>query len=79
MKNKPPGQQRALESSVGFDLRTMTDRDLERIKSYYYGMISENDMKNYGDQIFKIRDELFQAEAEIVFAHLAGDHQQSNH
>jgi arylsulfatase A-like enzyme len=43
MKNKPPGQQRALENSVGFDLRTLTERDLNRVKSLYYGMISEND------------------------------------
>ncbi len=43
MKNKPPGQQKALEQSVGFDLRTMTAADLDRIKAYYYGMISEND------------------------------------
>jgi arylsulfatase A-like enzyme len=43
MRNKPPTQQRSIESSVGFDLRTMTPRDLDRIKSYYYGMISLND------------------------------------
>ena len=43
MRDKPPGQQRALENSVGFDLRKLTDQDLHRIKSYYYGMISEND------------------------------------
>lgn len=43
MDNKPPGQRKALENSVGFDLRTMTDRDLDRIKCCYYGMISEQD------------------------------------
>ena len=43
MKHKPPAQQKALEDSVGFDLRTLTEGDLNRIKSYYYGMISEND------------------------------------
>jgi arylsulfatase A-like enzyme len=43
MKNKPPSHARSLENSVGFDLRTMTARDLDRIKSYYYGMISLND------------------------------------
>ena len=43
MQNKPPAQQKALEDSVGFDLRTLTEGDLNRIKSYYYGMISEND------------------------------------
>jgi arylsulfatase len=43
MSKKPPGHQKALERSVGFDLRTLTERDLNRIKSYYYGMVSEND------------------------------------
>lgn len=43
MRNKPPGQRKALENSVGFDLRTMTAQDLDRIKSHYYGMISLND------------------------------------
>src|SRR5438128_7707761 len=43
MQNKPPAQQRALEDSVGCDLPTLTEGDLNRIKSYYYGMISEND------------------------------------
>ncbi len=53
MKDKPPAQQKSLESSVGFDLRTMTTRDLDRIKSYYYGMISLNDR-----YIGRILDEL---------------------
>lgn len=43
MANKPPQQKAALENSVGFDLRTMTAADLDRVKSYYYGMITEND------------------------------------
>ena len=43
MDNKPPQQKAALEKSVGFDLRTMTAADLDRVKQYYYGMISEND------------------------------------
>jgi arylsulfatase A-like enzyme len=43
MKNKPPSHARSLENTAGFDLRAMTARDLERIKSYYYGMISLND------------------------------------
>jgi arylsulfatase A-like enzyme len=43
MKNKPPSHAQWLESSNGFDLRRMTDKDLQRIKSYYYGMISLND------------------------------------
>jgi arylsulfatase A-like enzyme len=53
MGNKPPGQRNSLENSVGFDLRTMTARDLDRIKSYYYGMISLNDL-----HIGRILDEL---------------------
>jgi arylsulfatase len=43
MDNKPPQQRAAIESSVGFDLRKMTAADLDRVKAYYYGMISEND------------------------------------
>lgn len=43
MANKPAPQRAALEKSVGFDLRTMTAADLDRVKAYYYGMISEND------------------------------------
>jgi arylsulfatase A-like enzyme len=43
MDNKPPQQKAAIENSVGFDLRTLTPEALDRVKSYYYGMISEND------------------------------------
>jgi arylsulfatase len=43
MANKPQQQKAALENSVGFDLRTLTPADLDRVKAYYYGMISEND------------------------------------
>jgi arylsulfatase A-like enzyme len=43
MKNKPPTHAKWLENSNGFDLRGLTDKDLQRIKSYYYGMISLND------------------------------------
>lgn len=53
MNNKPPAQRKSLENSVGFDLRAMTPRDLDRIKSYYYGMISLND-----GYIGRILDEL---------------------
>ncbi len=77
MKNKPPAQQKALESSVGFDLRTMTARDLDRIKSYYYGMISLNDK-----YIGRILDELRRLDLEdrtiVVFnadhGEMLGDH-----
>jgi arylsulfatase A-like enzyme len=43
MENKPPSHRKSLENTAGFDLRTMTSNDLQRIKSYYYGMISLND------------------------------------
>jgi arylsulfatase A-like enzyme len=43
MDNKPPSHRKSLENTAGFDLRTMTEKDLERIKTYYYGMISLND------------------------------------
>jgi len=43
MANKPPAQKAAIEESVGFDLRTLTPEALDRVKAYYYGMISEND------------------------------------
>ena len=54
MDNKPPGQRKAVESSVGFDLRTMTAADLDRIKAYYYGMISEND-KYFGRMLDEMK------------------------
>ena len=53
LANKPPQQQAALENSVGFDLRTLTPAALDRVKAYYYGMISENDK-----YIGRILDEL---------------------
>jgi arylsulfatase A-like enzyme len=34
MKNKPPSHAKWLENSNGFDLRGLTDKDLQRIKSY---------------------------------------------
>lgn len=43
VKDKPPTYARYLQRSNGFELHKMTPRDLERIKSYYYGMISLND------------------------------------
>jgi arylsulfatase A-like enzyme len=43
MDNKPPPHGKWLENTGGFDLRTMLPADLDRIKSYYYGMISLND------------------------------------
>ncbi len=77
MDNKPPGQRKALASSVGFDLRTMTARDLDRIKSHYYGMISLQD-----DYIGRILGELdtlgLAARTLVVFnsdhGEMLGDH-----
>lgn len=43
MANKPPQQQKAIANSVGFDLNKLSDAELHRVKSYYYGMISLND------------------------------------
>jgi arylsulfatase len=77
MANKPPQQVAALANSVGFDLRTMTAADLDRVKSFYYGMISENDK-----YIGTILDELKQSGLEdrtlVVFnadhGEMLGDH-----
>lgn len=43
MANKPPSHAQSLANTGGADLRTMTPQDLQRIKAYYYGMISLND------------------------------------
>jgi arylsulfatase len=43
LNNKPPQQQKAMADSVGFDLRTLTAAQMNKIKSYYYGTISLND------------------------------------
>jgi arylsulfatase A-like enzyme len=77
MKNKPPGQQRALENTVGFDLRTMTPSDLYRIKSFYYGMISLND-KHIGKIIDHMRQTGLADRTLVVFnadhGEMLGDH-----
>lgn len=77
MDNKPPGQRKALESSVGFDLRTMTPADLDRIKSYYYGMISLND--KYLGRVLEVLAETGQADRTVVVfcsdhGEMLGDH-----
>ncbi len=77
MANKPPQQKAALEKTVNFDLRTLTAADLDRVKAYYYGMISENDK-----YIGAILDELHTAGMEdrtvVVFnadhGEMLGDH-----
>jgi arylsulfatase A-like enzyme len=77
MDNKPPAQRKALESTAGFDLRAMTPADLDRIKSYYYGMISLND--KYLGEILDALDETGLAQRTVVVCtadhgEMLGDH-----
>jgi arylsulfatase len=77
MATKPPAQQAAIESSVGFDLRTMTPTDLDRVKSYYYGMISEND-KYIGTILDELKSSGMDDRTVVVFnadhGEMLGDH-----
>lgn len=77
MKNKPPAQQQALANTNGFDLRTLTGADIERIKSYYYGMISEND-KHIGRILDSLRQTGIADRTVVVFnsdhGEMLGDH-----
>jgi len=77
MRNKPPQQKAALENSVGFDLRTMTAADLDRVKAYYYGMISEND-KYIGTILDELRSSGLEDRTIVVFnadhGEMLGDH-----
>lgn len=70
MANKPPPHQKWLESTNGFDLRGMTASDLDRIKGYYYGMISLND--KYIGRILESLAALGLAERTVVV--LTADH-----
>lgn len=77
MDNKPPSHAQALAKSDGADLRTMTDRDLEQIKSFYYGMVSLND--KYIGRIMDTLQDLGLAERTIVIVtsdhgEMLGDH-----
>ncbi len=76
-KNKPPTQTRALANTDGFDLRILTDADLTRIKSYYYGMISLND-KYIGKILDSLRDTGIAPRTIVVFnsdhGEMLGDH-----
>lgn len=77
MDNKPPTQHRALENTVHFDLRKLTANDLNRVKSYYYGMISLND--HYIGEILKGLDETGLTDSTIVVfnadhGEMLGDH-----
>jgi arylsulfatase A-like enzyme len=77
MANKPSQQKAALENSVGFDLRTMTAADLDRVKSYYYGMISEND-KYIGTILDELKALGLEDRTTVVFnadhGEMLGDH-----
>ena len=77
MDNKPPAQKTALESSVGFDLRTMTAADLDRVKAYYYGMIAEND-KYIGTILDELKASGLDDRTVVVFnadhGEMLGDH-----
>jgi len=77
MANKPPQQKAALENSVGFDLRTLTPADLDRVKAYYYGMISEND-KYIGTVLDELKASGLEDRTVVVFnadhGEMLGDH-----
>ncbi len=77
LANKPPQQKAAVENSVGFDLRTMSAADLDRVKSYYYGMISEND-KYIGTILEELKSSGLEERTVLVFnadhGEMLGDH-----
>ena len=77
MDNKPPQQKAALENSVGFDLRTMTPAELDTVKAYYYGMISEND-KYLGAMLDELKALGLEERTVVVFnadhGEMLGDH-----
>lgn len=77
MENKPAAQQRALKSSVALDLTTMSAADLDRIKTYYYGMISLND-KYIGQILDKLRAVGLESNTVVIFnadhGEMLGDH-----
>jgi arylsulfatase len=77
MALKPPQQQAALASSVGFDLRTLGPADLDRVKAYYYGMISEND-KYIGEVLDELKRAGLEDRTLVMFnadhGEMLGDH-----
>jgi len=77
MDNKPPGHAKALAASVGFDLRKMARADLDRVKSFYYGMISLND-KYVGQILEELRAQGLDQRTIVVFnadhGEMLGDH-----
>ena len=77
MENKPPQQKAAVENSVGFDLRTLSAAQLDLVKSYYYGMISEND-KYIGTILDELKVQGLDDRTVVVFnadhGEMLGDH-----
>jgi arylsulfatase len=77
MAGKPPQQRAALENSVGFDLRTMSAGELDRVKAYYYGMISEND-KYIGAVLDELKSSGLEDRTLVIFnadhGEMLGDH-----
>jgi Arylsulfatase A and related enzymes len=77
MANKPSQQKAALENSVGFDLRTMTPAELDRVKAYYYGMITEND-KYIGAILEELKTSGLEDRTLVIFnadhGEMLGDH-----
>ncbi len=72
MDNKPPQQKAALANTVNFDLRTLTPADLDHVKAYYYGMISEND--KYIGQILEEVDDHTVVVFNADHGEMLGDH-----
>jgi len=77
MDNKPPGHRKAQLASVGFDLTKMSPADLDRVKSFYYGMISLND--KYSGQVLEELDSLGLSDRTLVIfnsdhGEMLGDH-----
>jgi arylsulfatase A-like enzyme len=77
MENKPPSHKKALHSSVGFDLTKMSAADLDRVKSFYYGMISLND-KYVGAILSELKSQQLDQRTVVVFnadhGEMLGDH-----
>jgi arylsulfatase A-like enzyme len=77
MDNKPPGQRKSLESTAGVDLRRMTGKDLDKIRSYYYGMISLQD-KYIGRILATLAETGLAANTAVIFTadhgEMLGDH-----
>ena len=77
MEGKPPQHDKALHNSVGFDLTAMTPAALNRVKSYYYGMVELND-KAIGNILAELRSLGLDDNTVVVFnadhGEMLGDH-----